>query len=703
LSLRDHISVALLIIVSVISDQSYSQPFVKELDGIQITDSQGIIKNTFSGGHNNLEPQFVDIDADGDYDIIFLDSDGTFGWYENKGSASSPDYELSLTNFPGLKIYDWFFFVDIDNDQDYDYFTANNDRISYYENNGTIHSPNFILSADTILDSEGNSIYSEAGSNPVYADVDGDGDYDFVSGNTNGRLRYYENIGTAEVFNFKFITEFWQNIEIIGTINGQQLHGACSLDFVDIDNDNDLDLFWGDFFSNSLYFIENQGTNIAPDLHVISKVYPIGPDSVNTRGFNMPRFVDIDNDQDYDLFVSVLYDPTVKQSMFYYRNDGTIQNPDHHLVTQDFLKSLDVGNSSIPVFCDIDNDGDKDLFIGSLNNPQGSIHFLRNTGSVSDPSFFYEDSAFANIFVDLSATPAFGDLDGDNDFDMIVGKFDGKLLVYPNTGSKTSPEFLSGADLLDNNNQVIDIGTLAVPQLIDVDNDNDVDLVIGGFNGKFEFYRNTGSATSYQFTAEQSYFDTLDVGDNSTPFMIDWDGDGKLDLFSGNRTGKLFFYKNSGTNSQPVWNFQTDSFISGAYGLGTAPNFIDIDNDTDYDLILGNVKGGLYFYNNTLITTVADWETPPDKFNLIQAYPNPFNPELNIVVQLKEKSTVNIVIYNILGERVKEVFQGDLNSGIHTFLWRGKNDSNSVLPSGSYIVQLSTNFYNQAIKVTFLK
>jgi hypothetical protein len=148
---------------------------------------------------------------------------------------------------------------------------------------------------------------------------------------------------------------------------------------------------------------------------------------------------------------------------------------------------------------------------------------------------------------------------------------------------------------------------------------------------------------------------------------------------------------------------QTDKFIDEELGLSSAPFFVDIDNDTDYDLLLGNVKGGLYFYNNTSITIVADGETSADEFSLIQAYPNPFNPDLNIVVKLKEISSVKITIYNILGERVKEVFQGDLNSGIHSFLWSGKNDSGSILPSGSYIIRISSELFNKAIKVTFLK
>ena len=57
----------------------YPQAFLRELSSIPFDDSQGNIPNIFSGGTNNLEPQFVDIDNDGDLDIFYLDSDGTFG------------------------------------------------------------------------------------------------------------------------------------------------------------------------------------------------------------------------------------------------------------------------------------------------------------------------------------------------------------------------------------------------------------------------------------------------------------------------------------------------------------------------------------------------------------------------------------------------------------------------------------------------
>ncbi|MCL4278467.1 MAG: VCBS repeat-containing protein [Ignavibacteriaceae bacterium] len=343
-----------------------------------------MIKNNFSGGHNNLEYQFVDIDNDEDLDIFFLDSDKTFGLFENIGNKFNPEYKYLINKPNNLFFSNWFYFVDIDNDNDFDYFTGNNDQISYYQNNGSINSPSFILVQDTVWDDTGQPIYSEFGSNALFADIDNDDDLDFFSGNSAGTVKFYENIGTQTNFNFKFITNEWQNLYIVGTLAENSLHGASSLDFIDINDDDDLDLFWGDFFSNSLYFIENQGNSISPDMQKISDVYPINSDSVNTSGFNMPRFTDIDSDGDYDLFVSVLYDPTVPQSLMFYENTGNAQSANHILRTNDFLKTLDVGNNSSPVFVDIDNDGDLDLFIGSFNNPNGSIHFLENTGTVSN-------------------------------------------------------------------------------------------------------------------------------------------------------------------------------------------------------------------------------------------------------------------------------------------------------------------------------
>ena len=178
-------------------------------------------------------------------------------------------------------------------------------------------------------------------------------------------------------------------------------------------------------------------------------------------------------------------------------------------------------------------------------------------------------------------------------------------------GTPSSPNFTNGI-LRNNNGDSIDVGSSSIPFFIDIDDDLDLDLVIGGFNGRLSFYDNTGSTASHQFTLNSSYFGSLDVGDNSTPFMIDYNKDGAYDLFSGNRNGEFFYFRNDGSNTDPVWTEVTRSIHSDdTFGGNTFPCFIDIDNDTDLDLFLGNVKGGLYLYNNSEITNVVDWGLEP--------------------------------------------------------------------------------------------
>ena len=76
----------------ILTDLYFPQPFQRELNIIPVTDAEGPLKNIFSGGHNNLEHQFVDIDGDGDLDIFYLDSDQTFGWFKNKGNRFVPEF-----------------------------------------------------------------------------------------------------------------------------------------------------------------------------------------------------------------------------------------------------------------------------------------------------------------------------------------------------------------------------------------------------------------------------------------------------------------------------------------------------------------------------------------------------------------------------------------------------------------------------------
>jgi hypothetical protein len=126
-----------------------------------------------------------------------------------------------------------------------------------------------------------------------------------------------------------------------------------------------------------------------------------------------PTFADIDNDRDWDLFVGEFLG-----NINFYRNTGTDSNPIFNLDTENFA-SINVGRRSFPIFADIDNDGDLDLFVGEED---GNINFYRNIGTASNPNFTLETENLASIDVGFDSAPTFADIEGDGDFDLFVGE-----------------------------------------------------------------------------------------------------------------------------------------------------------------------------------------------------------------------------------------------------------------------------------------
>ena len=115
---------------------------------------------------------------------------------------------------------------------------------------------------------------------------------------------YYNHI---KISAFTYVTNFWQNISIIGGLNRDSRHGASAIRFIDMDNDSDYDLSWGDYYQQSLYIVKNEGTIDTPDMDNINVITQYPQNSpVLTAGLNMPSFTDIDGDMDMDLFVTVL-------------------------------------------------------------------------------------------------------------------------------------------------------------------------------------------------------------------------------------------------------------------------------------------------------------------------------------------------------------------------------------------------------------
>lgn len=97
----------------------------------------------------------------------------------------------------------------------------------------------------------------------------------------------------------------------------------------------------------------------------------------------------------------------------------------------------------------------------------------------------------------------------------------------------------------------------------------------------------------------------------------------------------------------------------------------------------------------------------PDQFKLYQNYPNPFNPSTTLQVYAPAnpggQSPVKVEIYNVVGEKIRTIFEGNLAPGVHALIWNGESDRGSAVPGGIYFAVLRAGAYRESAKLVLLK
>jgi len=548
------------------------------------------------GGLNVPRPQFVDIDGDGDDDLFLQENTGNLMFFEHIRENGESRFVWRTDQYAGIDIGEWSRFYDMDEDGDFDLLAEKQfSYVTYYQNVGDSTNAEFVALTDSLRDFQGEPLFADRQNIPNLTDIDCDGLIDLFVGRVEGTVMRYEAIAKVEDGPpvFRLLDNRFEDIEIIGQIGGS-LHGANTLAFTDIDGDGDQDLFWGDFFEPSLLFIENTGTCANPNLRNDPIPFPTHS-PVSTSGYNAPAFTDLDGDGDKDMFMGVLggaFNPnlTAANNFYYFANiDGVYEQQ-----TTRFLRNVDIGRESLPVFVDLDADGDKDLVLTNKieqdDFDQGRSYYFENQGSASNPSFKFMDTF--DFEPAYHYDPAFGDLDGDGDYDAIIGTWSQGMGLYLNQGSNTSPKLEA------ENTSYLKLtrGSNSTPDLVDIDMDGDLDLFVGEASGTINFYRNEGSATEPNFELVSDKYLDIDVGRRSVPTLVDMDGDGDYDMVIGRESPGLAYYRNDGTPQEP--NFVEDTSFEVVLPALSTPTFIDIDGDGDLDLFSGGDGGGLFFYEN---------------------------------------------------------------------------------------------------------
>ncbi|MEJ2628410.1 MAG: PQQ-binding-like beta-propeller repeat protein, partial [bacterium] len=95
--------------------------------------------------------------------------------------------------------------------------------------------------------------------------------------------------------------------------------------------------------------------------------------------------------------------------------------------------------------------------------------------------------------------------------------------------------------------------------------------------------------------------------------------------------------------------------------------------------------------------------TSPHSYFLKQNYPNPFNPITNLSYQIPSNEKVNLVIYNVLGEKVKILVNDELRAGEYTRQWDGKDMSGKQVQSGMYFCRMQAGNYVKIRKLTLIR
>jgi photosystem II stability/assembly factor-like uncharacterized protein len=150
--------------------------------------------------------------------------------------------------------------------------------------------------------------------------------------------------------------------------------------------------------------------------------------------------------------------------------------------------------------------------------------------------------------------------------------------------------------------------------------------------------------------------------------------------------------------------------------LGATWGEINTPEETDTDYIVSgtflNTDMGYVFTDNGLVLRFENQVTNighffiagnPTDFQLYQNYPNPFNPTTQIAFSMPHEAQVKLVIYDILGRKIRTLLDGQRGAGMQSLNWDGLNDAGKNVASGIYIYKLVTSDYTMQKRMQLIR
>lgn len=668
-----------------------------------------VLDLAWAGGLNSVQVNKIDLNGDGIEDLFLFDRSGnTFTTLINDGSGGPGAYRVTRDYhgvWPFKELRSWVLMRDYDLDGKADIFSYSQAGFAVYRNVSQGATLAFELVKWQVW-----SNYVTTGGNDLFAnlfvsqedlpgivDIDGDGDLDIVTFSLLGTyVEFHQNLsmelyGTADSLKFEVRNRCWgffaegavSNTVSLNTpctfnvpnprsgpedLDGARAHSGSALTPLDLDGNGTMDLLLGDIGFNNVVALYNGGTVAQALMTEADTLFPSYNVPVDLAFFPANYHLDIDRDGKRDLVVSPNSQSQARNvnSLWYYRNLGTDEVPVFTLQQEDLFQDrmVDLGEGAYPVPFDHDGDGLMDLIVTNFGLYQANAPYLprmallRNTGTANSPAF----ELVTEDYMGISATgigqamyPAFGDLDGDGDMDMLVGDMQGRLHFFRNTATGPVAQFqLVQPNITDANGEVLDVGQYATPQLVDLDGDGLLDLIIGERNGNLNHYRNTGTAQSPEWslvTEDLGGVNTTEwwnITGHSVPFLFRND-QGQREILLGSESGWLYHYGDIEDNLDGAWTLLDSAFMGIRDGMRTGLCLYDFTGDGALDLVIGNYRGGLSFWRSDDVSGLGVRDRSAAGFHMA---PNPAADHVLVWTDTPVHAGSHWVLRNALGQEV---------------------------------------------------